>query len=1776
MKNLLLVFFFLFLSLTGYSQCATGVKIDAPVTAICAGTPVRLTANVTGAASGSYTYAWSTGETTPYIDVNRAGSYTVTINSPGCPPITSKAVTTTTLVQPDRPGVSNPGSICPGSSATLTATGPNGGVFEWFDAQDGGTLLHTGKTFTVDSVNANKTYWVQVTLNACPSDRSGVQVRVITPPVVNSNSPVCAGGSVTFEANAGADSYAWYDNPAGTGLPLGTAPTFTTPVLTQNKSYYLIAVVNGCPTRRTVSARVLPQLTPPVITGTKTICAGNGAELHASADGVVKWYETRNSTIPLISSLDFSTKILTANTTFWVETTVGDCKSDRVPVTVTVIPVPTKPADQTITVCQGEVKTLVAGPGNYQWYDAIGRALTSNADGSYTTPALRRSTSYFVQASNGQCGSDRAEIKITVNNTPDNPSVTVPLICNGTPATLTATNPGGSYEWFTSSTATTPIARGDVFTTPQPLTATTTYYVQTTVNGCVSRRVAVRVTVLPAVGTPTANNATVCSGNGIRLIASGVDDAAFEWFDAPSGGNSLSTNASYNTPALNTTTTYYVQATVDGCTGPRKAVTVTVNPTPQLPTSSSSGTLVCYNNPADLQANSPDGGTITWYDSPTGGSPLHTGNNFHTPNLQQGTTYYAQNNSGTCNSTRLPVKVNVNPQYNTGFLYSSGTYDSTSPDPTPVKVNPAPGIFTAAPAGLVFVDNTTGKIDISATTPGSYIITYTYQGLCPGSYSAPIIINANPKPEFAYNGPYCQNQANPTPVFNLGTGPGVFSATPGGLVFVNVTTGQIDLRASTPGTYQVTNTVTLSDGSTKTFTQPVTINGVVDVNAGPDQIVKPGDIVRLSGTVSNSSGQRWSGGLGVFSNPTGKTTNYTPAPGETVATLTLTSNDPPGPCGPNADQVVIRINPIPPKPTVQDPGEICYNTSTILKATGPGGVYRWFSTIDGTTPLQEGAEFITPNLTATTKYYVQTSIGSITGERTEVTVTVKPVVAKPIVPAMVTICKGGQLEITATGSPTSYKWYNAPVGGVPISLDATLVVSNFNANDTYYVQTTVNGCTSERSRVDARVTAVPTITSASEAVVCSGKPLPYTITSIVSTATFKWSRAQVPGISNAPVIDQTSNTIDELLINTSAAAIDVIYTIVSTDNSCSAVPFEYTVTVYPTPILVSSDVNTVCNEKLNNYVITFNTPTIFSWSREAVPGIDNAAVNGQHSSTIREFLSNTTDAPIDVTYVLTYATANCEGGPSNVRMTVNPDVRITSATTGAICSGNALAYDITSNVSSASFSWTRTDVPGIDNPAATGISAKIEEALINTTNSPITVIYDITPIAFGCTGKTIQYRVTVNPVPAKPQANSNSPVCMGKDIILRTPNVRNGTFLWTGPNGFTSTDQNPADIKNATTANAGKYTLIVTTNGCSSEVGEVIVVVNAPPVPHAGNDALICPTDNEIQLNGTMEGGTTTGEWSTNGTGTFSPAFNVLNAKYIPSAQDKASGKVILTLTSTSTDDCAKATDQVEYAFGLRPASDAGADIETCIEDRSVRLHGKPGADFTGTSFTWTTTNGTGTFSSPNSLDGVYLPSDADRKGGAAIGLKLTANNPGTCFYASDETVIKFIPPPTVNAGGVRYVLEGKTITLNPTVSDENVTYLWTPNIGLSDNTIKNPILTGTGDRAYTLQITDSRGCPNTDVLSIKVSPDITIPNTFTPNGDGINDVWQIRGLIAYEDAIVDIFNRYGQPIFHSIGYPTPWDGTFSGKGLPAATYYYVIDTRSGGPKLTGYVTILR
>lgn len=172
--------------------------------------------------------------------------------------------------------------------------------------------------------------------------------------------------------------------------------------------------------------------------------------------------------------------------------------------------------------------------------------------------------------------------------------------------------------------------------------------------------------------------------------------------------------------------------------------------------------------------------------------------------------------------SQASTQVTVQPTDDPSFSYPSSQFCLGGANPTPTVITSG-GTFTVAPSGLV-MNASTGQINLSTSAAGTYNITYTTNGACPDDSTISITITAPPDPTFTFGGPYCPDASDPLPQLAGGAVSGTFSATPAGLV-INPTTGQVDLSASTPGTYTVTNTVPASGGCAATSHQTqLTIN----------------------------------------------------------------------------------------------------------------------------------------------------------------------------------------------------------------------------------------------------------------------------------------------------------------------------------------------------------------------------------------------------------------------------------------------------------------------------------------------------------------------------------------------------------------------------------------------------------------------------------------------------------------------------------------------------------------------------------------------------------------------------------------------------------------------------------------------------------------------------------------------------------------------------------------------------------------------------------------
>jgi gliding motility-associated-like protein len=143
---------------------------------------------------------------------------------------------------------------------------------------------------------------------------------------------------------------------------------------------------------------------------------------------------------------------------------------------------------------------------------------------------------------------------------------------------------------------------------------------------------------------------------------------------------------------------------------------------------------------------------------------------------------------------------------------------------------------------------------------------------------------------------------------------------------------------------------------------------------------------------------------------------------------------------------------------------------------------------------------------------------------------------------------------------------------------------------------------------------------------------------------------------------------------------------------------------------------------------------------------------------------------------------------------------------------------------------------------------------------------------------------------------------------------------------------------------------------------------------------------------------------------------------------------------------------------------------------------------------------------------------------------------------------------------------------------DLGVGYQWDPSKFVDNPTAHN--VNVTPETTTLFEVSGFvENCEYSDQVLIVVGTEIDVPNAFSPNGDLVNDFWNITGLASYTGSILTLYDRWGQQIMRTSSYPQPWDGTIGGQDVPVGTYYYVIELNQPGVDLepiTGSVAIIR
>jgi len=288
-----------------------------------------------------------------------------------------------------------------------------------------------------------------------------------------------------------------------------------------------------------------------------------------------------------------------------------------------------------------------------------------------------------------------------------------------------------------------------------------------------------------------------------------------------------------------------------------------------------------------------------------------------------------------------------------------------------------------------------------------------------------------------------------------------------------------------------------------------------------------------------------------------------------------------------------------------------------------------------------------------------------------------------------------------------------------------------------------------------------------------------------------------------------------------------------------------------------------------------------------------------------------------------------------------------------------------------------------------------------------------------------------------------------------------------------------------------------------------------------------------------------------------------------PTHQYTALGPVSVQLKITSKDLCIDSLTQTLSTIYPQPKADFATNpSEICLNDQINFIDNSNGKTSAMNTWYWDLANGTSS--------GVQNPNKKFTDSGS-FKISLYAYNQQGCVSDTMVKTVTVHPYPKLVLGPNLKVLEFGMIPIKPKyVYGTALSYLWTPATDLSSDTAKVPICKPKTDITYQLTLTGIGNCSVSDTIFVKVLLAPVVPNVFSPNGDGINDTWRIQYLESYPGATIDVFNRYGQKVFSSLGYEKEWDGTYKGNPLPIGTYYYIINPKNGRALISGSVTIIK
>jgi hypothetical protein len=480
--------------------------------------------------------------------------------------------------------------------------------------------------------------------------------------------------------------------------------------------------------------------------------------------------------------------------------------------------------------------------------------------------------------------------------------------------------------------------------------------------------------------------------------------------------------------------------------------------------------------------------------------------------------------------------------------------------------------------------------------------------------------------------------------------------------------------------------------------------------------------------------------------------------------------------------------------------------------------------------------------------------------------------------ASASYCNGASTAPITFSGPvpgTTFSWTNNNTS-IGLGPSGTGNIPSFTATNTgtstlsalIIVTPTANGCPGNPWTFMISVYPSPNVFAApASQTICSSSYI-YTInfSSNVTGTNFNWTRDNVTTVTGIPA--SGSGSVFGSLTNTTNVPVTVTFTITPVANGCSGAPTTATVLVNPKPNAAAAPVSqTICSaSSISTIIVTGTLPgTTFNWTRNNVATVTGIPASG--SGDISGTLTNTTFAPVTVTFTIIPVAGSCSGTPVTATVLVNPAPNVSaSPASQAICSPGAIITIVLSgSVPGTSFGWTRDNVSTVTGIAASG-TGNINGTLTNTIFAPVTVTFTITPAANGCTGTPITATVLVNPKPDAVAAPVSQQICTANPIttIVLTGNIAGTMFNWTRDNIATVTGipaNGTGDISGTLTNMTLSpvtvtFTIIPTVNGCNGLPVASTVMVSPVPTVNPVGDMTYCAgtTTTPVTFSGNVSG----------------------------------------------------------------------------------------------------------------------------------------------------------------------------------------------------------------------------------------------------------------------------------------------------------------------------------